>query len=66
MLAADQWREPLTVQGLEPAFGTALTLDLNSPPISRRVAWLMMTLPGAVSACNRAARFGVSPTTVCS
>ena len=27
MLAADQWREPLTVQGLEPAFGTALTLD---------------------------------------
>ena len=38
----------------------------NSPPTSRRVAWLITTLPGAASACSRAARFGVSPTTACS
>ena len=38
----------------------------NRPPTSRRVAWLITTLPGAASACSRAARFGVSPTTACS
>ena len=38
----------------------------NTPPSSRRVAWLITTLPGAASAWSRAARFGVSPTTVCS
>ena len=38
----------------------------NRPPSSRRVAWLITTLPGAASACRRAARFGVSPTTASS
>ena len=38
----------------------------NRPPTSRRVAWLITTLPGSASACRRAARFGVSPTTASS
>ena len=40
--------------------------QLEQPPTRRRVAWLITTLPGAASACSRAARFGVSPTTASS
>ena len=35
----------------------------NSPPICRRVASAMTSVFGVASACSRAARFGVSPTT---
>ena len=35
----------------------------NRPPRSRRVPSAMTTAPGSASACSRAARFGVSPTT---
>ena len=35
----------------------------NSPPTCRRVASAMTSVFGAASACSRAARFGVSPTT---
>ena len=37
----------------------------NRPPIWRRVAASITTLPGPASDCSRAARFGVSPTAVC-
>ncbi len=38
----------------------------NRPPVSRRVLGAITTAPGSASACSRAARFGVSPTTACS
>src|SRR5262252_3090770 len=38
----------------------------KSSPRSRRVLGPITTVPGSASACNRAARFGVSPTTACS
>jgi hypothetical protein len=38
----------------------------NAPPRSRRVDSAITTVPGSASACNRAARLGVSPTTACS
>ena len=38
----------------------------NRPPVSLRVLDEITTAPGSASACSRAARFGVSPTTACS
>ena len=40
--------------------------DSNRPPTSRRVLCAITTVPGSASACRRAARLGVSPTTACS
>ena len=41
-------------------------LTLEQVAIRRRVAALIITSPDCASSCNRAARFGVLPTTACS